>query len=50
VFVDVYQKTARGGLAVDVVYKEPAIGVSPPPNTYVPVFPTRNWTLELEAP
>lgn len=31
VFVDVYQKTLRGGLAVDVVYKDPAIGVNPPP-------------------
>jgi hypothetical protein len=33
VFVDVNQKTLRGGLDDDVVYKEPAIGVSPPPKT-----------------
>ena len=33
VFVDVNQKTLRGGLAVDVVYKDPAIGVNPPPKT-----------------
>ena len=33
VFVDVNQKTLRGGLVVDVVYRDPAIGVSPPPKT-----------------